>query len=60
LDGTERFLELAVVNYPRPYGCERVVGYGTTQEMLDQLSEDGLLQKILTSIPQLEKDLEND
>ena len=32
--GDERYLELAAVNYPCPYGAESVVGFGYTQDII--------------------------
>ena len=58
LEGGEnkRFLELAVMNLPYPYICEKVVGYGTKQEILDKLADEGLVQRIVDSIPEMEID----
>ena len=58
---TQRFLELATMNYPSPYGCERTVGFGTTKDILRILedSDESLFQKIMKAIPEMARDLED-
>ena len=47
----ERYLELAAVNYPSPYGAESVVGFGYTKDILARLQEDGLLEVLMKKVP---------
>ena len=55
----KRYLEFAVVNYPKPYGCEKVMGLGLKQEIIEILSHEDLYQKILAAIPSMERDLQS-
>lgn len=55
----KRYLEIAVVNYPSPYGSESVVGYGTTQDILDRLQEEALANDIVKKIHKMERELED-
>lgn len=54
----KRYLELAAVNYPSPYGIESVLGLGTTQDILALLQDDKLMEKLLERIPRLAKDID--
>lgn len=58
-DMNERFLELALLNYPSPYGAETVVGFGTTQDILQRLADPELLTKLQEDFQRLMKDLED-
>ena len=55
----ERYLELAAVNYPSPYGAQSVVGYGSTQDILNRLREDELLEVLLKKVPKLADDIDD-
>lgn len=55
--GKERFLDLAVLNYPSPYGAESTVRFGTTEDILRELQSPALLEDILTKLPRLISDL---
>ena len=58
---TERFLELAAVNYPCPYGAETVLGFGTTKEILAILrDEETLLVKLMERVPKLTANIEEE
>ena len=55
-----RYLELAVVNHPTPYGCEKVLGLGMKQAILEVLAdEENLHRKIMEAIPAMARDLED-
>ena len=55
----KRYLEIAVVNYPRPYGSERVLCLGYTQDIINALNdEESLLQRILKVVPEMARNLE--
>lgn len=56
---TERFLKLAAVKSDSPYGAERVLGFGTTKEVVDKLNERGIEQIIKEKFIKLAKDLED-
>ena len=58
-DEDKRLLELAVLNYPCPYGAEMAVCYGTTKEILVKLDEDELVERLLKLVHRLERDLED-
>ncbi|MBR3080240.1 MAG: hypothetical protein IKH01_10610 [Prevotella sp.] len=55
----ERYLEIAAVSYPHAYGAERVVGFGTTEDIIKRLQEIELFEKIMESIPCLARDIED-
>lgn len=50
---TERYLEIAAVWYPHAYGAEKVVGFGTTEDIIKRLQETELFDKVMDSIPLL-------
>lgn len=50
---TERYLEIAAVWYPHAYGAEKVVGFGTTDDIIKRLQETKLFDKVMDSIPLL-------
>ena len=54
----KRYLEVAVLNYPNPYGAESVVGFGYTPDILARLQEDELLKVLMERVPQLARDVE--
>ena len=53
----KRYLEVAVLNYPHPYGGESVVRLGSTQEILAKLQEANLAEELQKTIHRLERDL---
>lgn len=55
----KRYLILAVLDMPNPYGCERVIGYGSTQKIINILDnqDDGLLEEIMEAIPEMVRSL---
>lgn len=56
---TERFLEIAAVLYPQAYGAEKVVGFGTTDDIIKRLQEKEMFDIIMASIPDLALDIED-
>ena len=54
----KRFLELGAVNHPSPYGAECVIGYGSTQDIMNRLQDDGLLNELLKKVPRLIEDVD--
>ena len=56
---TERYLEIAAVRYPQAYGAEKVVGFGTTDDIIKRLQEKELFDKIMACIPDLAQDIED-
>ena len=55
----KRYLEIAAVRYPQAYGAEKVVGFGTTEDIVKRLQETELFDKIISSIPDLARDIED-
>lgn len=55
---TERFLTFAAVNYPNPYGAETVVGFGSTQDILNRLKETTLLDTLVKKVTKLAQDID--
>ncbi|MBQ7419320.1 MAG: hypothetical protein IJV17_01115 [Prevotella sp.] len=53
----ERFLDLAVVNHPNPYGAESAVGFGSTQDILARLRGEELLEVLMKKVPKLADDI---
>jgi hypothetical protein len=53
----ERYLEIAGVNDPYPYGAESVLGCGTKQNILAQLQEDGLVYELMQKVEKLAEDI---
>ncbi len=56
----ERFLEIAAVNYPNPYGAEIAVGFGYTQDILSRLDEDGLANELAKKVPKLAEEIRSE
>lgn len=56
----ERFIELGAVNYPSPYGAECSVGCGSTREILAQLQDDSLVDKLYYKVRGLSNDIDYD
>ena len=55
----ERYLELAVVNYPSPYGAETVIKLGTTQQIKEELEKPELVEVLQQRLKRLIADLED-
>ena len=55
-----RYLELAAVNYPSPYGAESVVGYGYKQDILAKLKEEGLVDLLEKKVKYLADEIDYD
>ena len=55
---TERFLEFAAVNYPNPYGAETVVGFGSTQDIIAKLKEEGLVDLLAKKVKSLADEID--
>lgn len=54
----KRYLELAAVNYPSPYGATSVVGYGDTQDILARLKEEGLVDLLTKKVKSLADEID--
>ena len=61
IPGTEkdRYLEVAALKRGTPYGAESVIGYGTKEDILAKLKEDGLAETIKDTLIRLSKGLED-
>ena len=55
----ERYLELAALNRPSPYGAELVVKLGTTQDIISELQDPLLIDKLQDKLKRLIRDLED-
>ena len=56
-----RFLILAAVNYPCPYGVESVLCFGYTPEIIACLQDEGtLVKKFLQKLPKLAENIEEE
>ena len=55
----ERYLELAVLNYPSPYGAETVIKLGTTQQIKEELEKSELVEILQQRLKRLIADLED-
>ena len=55
----ERYLELAVLNYPSPYGAETVIKLGTTQQIKEELEKPELVEILQQRLKRLIADLED-
>lgn len=55
----ERYLEVAALKRGTPYGAESVIGFGTKEDILNKLKEDGLANKIKEKLISLSKGLED-
>lgn len=55
----ERYLELAVLNYPSPYGAETVIKLGTTQQIKEELEKPELVEVLQQRLKRLIADLED-
>ena len=54
----KRYLELAAVNYPNPYGAETVVGFGSTQDIIAKLKEEGLVDLLAKKVKSLADEID--
>ena len=55
----KRYLEVAAVKRGSQYGAESVIGLGSTQEIVDKLSEQGIEQILKEKFIKLAKSLED-
>ena len=55
----ERFLELAVLNHPNPYGAETAVRCGTKQDIMKELQNPSLADELYKKLQRLIRDLED-
>ena len=53
----ERFLELAVLNHPCPYGAETAIRCGTKQDILNHLQNPSLADELHEKLQRLIRDL---
>ena len=56
-DDDKRFLDLGAVNYPSPYAAACTIKYGTTQDILDRLHEDGLVDVLVEKVKYLSNEI---
>lgn len=57
--GRDRIMDLAVLNYPSPYGAEMGIKYGTKEDIIRYLEDPSLAEELLNKIPRLIRDLED-
>lgn len=55
----ERYLEVAALKRGSGYGAESVIGYGSTNDVIRRLNEQGIEQVIKDKFIKLSKDLED-
>ena len=53
----ERYLDIAGVNYPSPYGCVCTVGFGYKQDIIAKLKEEGLLDLLEKKVHYLAEEI---
>lgn len=53
-----RYLELAAMDYPFPYGAETVVGFGNKQAILDKLQEPDIVETLQKKLRKLIEDID--
>ena len=62
VDGAEdkRYLDIAGVNYPSPYGCVSTIGYGYTKDIIAKLKEEGLVDLLEKKVKYLADEIDYD
>lgn len=53
----KRYLDIAGVNYPSPYGCVCTVGFGYKQDIIAKLKEEGLLDLLEKKVHYLAEEI---
>lgn len=56
----KRYLDIAGVNYPSPYGCVCTVGLGYKQDIIAKLKEEGLLDILEEKVKYLADEIDYD
>lgn len=56
----ERYLDIAGVNYPSPYGCVSTIGFGHTPDIIARLKEDGLVDLLEKKVKYLADEIDYD
>lgn len=56
----ERYLDIAGVNYPSPYGCVSTIGYGYTKDIIAKLKEEGLVDLLEKKVKYLADEIDYD
>lgn len=56
----ERYLDIAGVNYPSPYGCVSTIGFGHTPDIIARLKEDGLVDLLERKVKYLADEIDYD
>ena len=54
----ERYLDIAGVNYPSPYGCVSTIGFGHTQDIIARLKVDGLVDLLEKKVKYLADEID--
>ena len=54
----ERYLDIAGVNYPSPYGCVSTIGFGHTRDIIARLKEDGLVDLLEKKVKYLADEID--
>ena len=54
----ERYLDIAGVNYPTPYGCVSTIGFGHTADIIARLKEDGLVDLLEQKVKYLADEID--
>jgi len=56
----ERYLDIAGVDYPSPYGCVCTIGFGHTADIIAKLKEDGLVDLLEQKVKHLADEIDYD
>lgn len=56
----ERYLDIAGVNYPSPYGCVSTIGFGYTKDIIAKLKEEGLVDLLEEKVKHLADEIDYD
>ena len=51
--GHERYIELAAYNLPSPYYCRVMMGWGSKEDIVKLLDDEGLVQRLLEKVPRM-------
>jgi len=56
----KRYLDIAGVNYPSPYGCVSTIGFGSKRDIIAKLKEEGLLDLLEKKVKYLADEIDYD
>jgi len=56
----KRYLDIAGVNYPSPYGCVSTIGFGSKRDIIAKLKEEGLLDILEEKVKYLADEIDYD